>query len=127
MNAIDAIVATFPGGSMTGAPKLRTMDIIDSIEGRPRGIYSGAIGYISKNGVMDLSIVIRTAVLNGQELTVSAGGAIVAMSDPAHVLARSHVLVVRPNYAVQEIEEVLLKARAVASSIDCTIAFEDPL
>lgn len=78
---IDAIIATFPGGSMTGAPKLRTMDIIDSIEGRPRGVYSGAIGYIGKNNVADLSIVIRTAVLLGDDITVSAGGAIIALSD----------------------------------------------
>ena len=81
-DAVDLIRATFPGGSITGCPKIRSMEIIDELESDRRHIYTGAIGYISFHGTMDLSIAIRTATVSGNRLSFSVGGGIVYDSDP---------------------------------------------
>ena len=104
-SAVECVRACFPGGSMTGAPKERTMEIIDELESEARGVYSGAIGYFGVDGVTDLSIVIRTIVMRPGRTTIGAGGAIVMQSDP-----------------VDEFDEILLKARAPMAAIARTVS-----
>ena len=79
----DILKATFPGGSITGAPKIRAMEIIDELEPTPRGIYTGAIGHIDLSGDMDLAMAIRTAITTAGKLYINVGGGIVADSDTA--------------------------------------------
>ncbi|CAM4439162.1 aminodeoxychorismate synthase component I [Paenibacillus tarimensis] len=100
VSAVGCIRAAFPGGSMTGAPKLRTMSLIDRLEQRPRGLYSGAIGFLGVNGSADLNIVIRTIICTEQSATIGVGGAIVMQSDPE-----------------QEYEEIMLKAKALIQAV----------
>ena len=82
MSAIDVLRATFPAGTVSGAPKIRAMEIIDELEPVKRGIYSGAVGYLSWNGNMDTAIAIRTAVIKDKILHIQAGAGIVADSVP---------------------------------------------
>lgn len=95
-DAIDAVAAAFPGGSITGAPKIRAQEIITDLEGHGRGVYCGSIGWIGHDGAMDLDIAIRTVVFRAGEATVSVGGGITALSDPS-----------------DEYEETLIKAARI--------------
>lgn len=99
-SVIDCIRALFPGGSMTGAPKIRTMEILDRIERKARGIYSGSIGYLSLNQTVSLNIVIRTIVIQKNLLHIGTGGAILMPSVPE-----------------KEFEEMLLKGQILMETI----------
>ena len=101
---MDCVQHTFPGGSMTGAPKIRSMHLINSMETQARGIYSGSLGYISVNGCMDLNIVIRTAEMFSNHLSIGAGGAIIALSNPK-----------------EEFAEMLLKTQALRTALSVTL------
>jgi anthranilate synthase component 1 len=81
-DAMDALQAGFPAGTVSGAPKVRAMEIIDELEPHRRGIYAGCIGYFGANGDMDTCITLRTAVVKNGAVYVQAGGGIVADSDP---------------------------------------------
>ena len=85
----DVIRAVFPGGTITGCPKVRCMEILAEMEQQPRGAYTGSIGYINRNGDMDLNILIRTLVRMGDSVSFRAGGGIVADSVPLHELAET--------------------------------------
>jgi anthranilate synthase component 1 len=81
-DAWDALAATFPAGTLSGAPKIRAMEVIDDLESSPRGLYGGALGYLDFGGNLDFCIAIRTLVFRGGTVTVRAGAGIVADSDP---------------------------------------------
>ncbi len=83
MSAIDALRATFPAGTLSGAPKIRAMEIIDELEPVKRGVYGGAVGYVGWGGTLDTAIAIRTAVIKDGQLHIQAGGGVVADSVPA--------------------------------------------
>jgi len=100
LGPVDVLRATFPGGSITGAPKIRAMEIIDEIEPTRRAFYTGAIGALGFDGSMNLSIAIRTVLVDGADCFFQAGGGIVADSDPA-----------------AEYDETLIKARAMAGAL----------
>jgi anthranilate synthase component 1 len=100
-DAFDLMRATFPAGTVSGAPKIRAMEIIAELEGQPRGPYAGAVGYFSYDGSMDTCITIRTLSMLGHEVSVQAGAGVVADSDPA-----------------REYQETLNKARALAVAVE---------
>lgn len=104
-DAIDVLRATFPAGTLSGAPKVRAMEIIDELEPVKRGVYSGAIGYLAWNGNMDTAIAIRTAVIKAGTLYIQAGAGIVADSVPA-----------------KEWEETMNKARAIFRAVSMSSA-----
>lgn len=99
-DALDLLAAAFPGGSITGAPKLKAMEIIANHEKKPRGVYCGAIGWIGFDGAMDLNNAIRTLVGRGRQMELNAGGGITLLSNPQ-----------------AEYDETLLKAEAVMSAL----------
>ena len=82
-DALDALAAGFPAGTVSGAPKVRAMQIIDELEKEKRGLYAGCVGYFSAAGEMDTCIVLRTALVKDGTMYVQAGAGIVADSDPA--------------------------------------------
>ena len=100
MDAFDLLRATFPAGTLSGAPKVRAMEIIEELEGTRRGTYGGAVGYFSFDGSMDTCITIRSVLMRGDQVALQSGGGIVADSDPR-----------------REYEETLNKAKAVATAI----------
>ncbi len=99
-DTVDLLKAIFPGGSITGAPKIRAMQIIEEVEPFRRGVYTGSIGYIGFDGRADLNIVIRTFINKGDKIHLQVGGGIVYDSDP-----------------LQEYEETLHKAKALLKSL----------
>jgi anthranilate synthase component 1 len=100
-DVFDVLKAAFPAGTLSGAPKVKAMEIIAECESRPRGNYGGAVGYISFDGKMDFAICIRTAVVQNGKLTLQAGAGIVADSDPE-----------------KERQETINKAKAVARALE---------
>jgi len=100
LDAFDLLRATFPAGTLSGAPKVRAMEIIEELEGTRRGPYGGAVGYFSFDGSMDTCITIRTMLMRGEQVYFQAGAGIVADSDPS-----------------REYEETVNKARAVALAL----------
>ena len=103
-NIIDLLKATFPGGSITGAPKVRSMEIIDELEPTRRSVYTGSIGYLGFDGNIDLNIVIRTFIIKDGNAYFQVGGAIVYDSDPE-----------------AEYQETLDKARALIDALNMTV------
>ena len=107
-DAWDLIPAVFPTGTLSGAPKVRAMEIIAELEQHPRGPYGGAVGYVSFNGNMDMAITIRTACVENGGLTVRAGAGIVADSDPE----RERIETVNKAMAIQKALELLQQGAA---------------
>jgi len=82
LTALDALKSCFPAGTVSGAPKVRAMEIISELESSPRGLYAGAVGYLGLNGNLDTCIAIRTIIADGEDLTIQVGAGVVADSVP---------------------------------------------
>ncbi len=106
LDAVDALVAGFPAGTLSGAPKVRAMEIIDELEKEKRGVYAGAVGYFAANGTMDTCIVLRTAVVKDGVMYVQAGGGVVADSNPE-----------------SEFQETVSKAKALMAAADEAVRY----
>ena len=100
LSLVDAIRAVFPGGTITGCPKVRCMEIISALEGEGRGFYTGALGYLGLDGRMDLNILIRSMTITADSIEFRAGAGIVADSDPG-----------------RELEETRAKARGLVRAL----------
>jgi anthranilate synthase component 1 len=107
LDAVDALLAGFPAGTVSGAPKIRAMQIIDELETASRGIYGGAVGYFGWAGDMDTCIALRTAVIKDGKLHIQAGGGVVLDSDPQY-----------------EFDETLHKAGALKRAAELAATFE---
>jgi anthranilate synthase component 1 len=107
-DAIDALAAGMPAGTVSGAPKVRAMEIIDELEVHKRGVYAGAVGYFAADGAMDTCIVLRTGVVKDGTLYVQAGGGVVADSDPE-----------------SEFQETVAKSRALIRAAEDAVRFVD--
>jgi anthranilate synthase component I len=105
LDGLDALMAAFPAGTVSGAPKVRAMELISQLEGRPRGVYGGAVGYLGFDGDLDTCIAIRMMVFSGGRVRLQAGAGVVADSDPG-----------------REYEETLHKARALRRALDLAAA-----
>jgi anthranilate synthase component 1 len=108
LDAFDLLEATFPAGTVSGAPKVRAMEIIEALEGVRRGPYAGAVGYIGYDGNMDTCIAIRTIVMQGDMCHVQAGAGIVADSDPTYEYNETHNKARALAVAVERAEKGLL-------------------
>ncbi|MHB9149320.1 MAG: anthranilate synthase component I family protein [Thermoleophilia bacterium] len=105
LDGLDALMAAFPAGTVSGAPKVRAMELIAELERRPRGVYAGAVGYLGFDGDLDTCIAIRTMVFRGGRVRIQAGAGVVADSEPA-----------------REYEETLHKARALLRALESAAA-----
>ena len=105
---MDLLRATFPGGSITGCPKIRSMEIIDELEPTARSVYTGSIGYLGWDGTMDMNIAIRSLIKKGNDLYFQVGGGIVYDSDP-----------------LLEYEETLHKAASMKEAMERTCRPEE--